>query len=366
MSGLKIVLSVAGLFILLAVGGLALYAWRQLGASPTRQELTSYASLPYFKNGQFVASMDTSVYMDRVPGGKKAMLKQLFCKEPVPVLPVQKLSGKDFTSPAQGLAVYWLGHSSLLIELGGKRILIDPVLGNAAPVPGLFGRYAPSPLTRKDLPPVDYVLITHNHYDHLEAATMRALKNTSSRFIVPLGVGAALKSWGINESQITQLAWDQSVQEGGLQIIAFETGHYSNRRPGDKNKTLWVGYVLQANGRKIYVSGDSGYSAELNRRIAQKYGPFDLAFIEIDAWNEGWPGMHLFPQQAVQTARDIGAKEMIAVHWGVFNLGQHPWNESIEKVSRLAQEQNVRLAVPRMGQRYEPGKTKTDDWWKNL
>lgn len=355
-----------GLFILLAAGVLGGYVWRQLGAAPTQQELASYATLPYFKNGQFVARTDTSVYMERVPGGKKAMLKQLFCKEPVPALPVQKLSGKDFTSPAQELAVYWLGHSSLLIELGGKRVLIDPVLGNAAPVPGLFERYAPSPLTREDLPPADYVLITHNHYDHLEAATLRALKNTNARFIVPLGVGAALKSWGIKESQITQLGWDQSVQEGDLQITAFETGHYSNRRPGDKNKTLWAGYVLQANGRKIYISGDSGYSAELNRHTAQKYGPFDLAFIEIDAWNEGWPGMHLFPHQAVQTARDIGAKEMIAVHWGVFNLGQHPWNESIEKVSRLAQEQNVRLTVPRMGQRYEPGKTKTDDWWKNL
>ena len=293
------------------------------------------------------------------------MLKLFLAGNDVPELPTQQLTPASFGAPEE-MAAYWLGHSSLIIELDGKRFLVDPVFGNAAPVPGLFKRYVPSPLKRQDIPPVDYVLITHNHYDHLEAATLRALKDRDALFIVPLGVGAALRSWGIPAARIRELGWDDNLQDGTLTVTAGETGHYSNRRPDDRNKTLWVSYILQSGDKKIYISGDSGYDADLYQNIGRKYGPFDLAFIEIDAWNEGWPGIHLFPHQAVQAAQDIGAQEFIPVHWGVFNLGQHPWNESIGKVASLAKERGVKLASPLMGQKYVPGQTITRAWWEEV
>ena len=359
------VLGFCFLFILLAVGALGVYAWRQLGAAPSVQELKKYENLPYFQNGHFVSRTDISVHPEKMSGGKSSMLKLFLAGNDVPELPTQQLTSASFGTP-EDMAVYWLGHSSLIIELDGKRFLVDPVFGNAAPVPGLFNRYVPSPLKRQDIPPVDYVLITHNHYDHLEAATLRALKDRDALFIVPLGVGAALRSWGIPAARIRELGWDESLQDGTLTVTAGETGHYSNRRPDDRNKTLWVSYILQSGDKKIYISGDSGYDADLYQSIGRKYGPFDLAFIEIDAWNEGWPGIHLFPHQAVQAAQDIGAQEFIPVHWGVFNLGQHPWNESISKVASLAKEQGVKLVSPLMGQKYVPGQTLTRAWWEEV
>lgn len=365
---MKKVLKVLGfcfLGVCVAAGALGAYAWRQLGAAPSEAELKSYEKLPYFKNGRFAGRTDISVHPEKMSGGKGGMLKLFLQSNDVPDLPVQPLTAQSFGAPEE-LAAYWLGHSSLIIELDGKRFLVDPVLGNAAPVPGLFARYAPSPLKRGDIPPADYVLITHNHYDHLEAATIRALKDRDAVFIAPLGVGAALRSWGVPAENIREMAWYESLQDGPLTVTAGETGHYSNRRPDDRNKTLWVSYILQSGGKKIYISGDTGYDADLYQSIGQKYGPFDLAFIEIDAWNDGWPGIHLFPQQAVQLAQDIGAKQFIPIHWGVFNLGRHPWDESVRKVSALARERGVPMAAPLMGQKYVPGQTDTKAWWEDV
>lgn len=363
---LKIVLFCVLLAVLCAAV-LGVYVWRQLGAGPSEEELQSYSGLPYFQNGRFVSRTDVSVYPERVEGGG-SMLKLFLPQKNVGPrhMPMHKLQRDSFAQTPAQLAVYWLGHSSLVVELAGKRLLIDPVLGNAAPVPFLFGRYAPAPLKRADIPPVDYVLVTHNHYDHLEAATLRALKDRDAVFIAPLGVGAALRSFGVPEGKIRQLAWGESYKEGPLSITAGETGHYSNRRPGDKNQTLWASYILEGAGKKVYVSGDTGYDADLYQNVGRQYGPFDLAFIEIDAWNAGWPGIHLFPQQAVQLARDIRAKEFIPVHWGVFNLGRHPWSESVEKVSALAAQNQVKMASPLMGQKYIPGQTQTGPWWRGV
>ena len=240
------------------------------------------------------------------------------------------------------------------------------MLGNAAPLPGLFKRYGQAPITREDFPPADIVLITHNHYDHLERASVRALAKRGAAFVVPLGVGAALKSWGVKAQHIHELGWNDTFTQNGLTITAQRAEHYSSRRGTDKNKTLWNGYTLEAGGRKIYVSGDTGYNERLFKEIGRRHGPFDAALVEIDAWNPGWPGMHLFPAQAVRAVQDVNAKQLIPAHWGVFNLGLHRWDESIRAVQRLADENNVRVSAPVMGERFEPGKTLTRRWWENL
>lgn len=363
----KFFLCLASAFVVSAAL-LAIYAWRQMGASPSKEELQQYASLPYFKNGRFVSPTDISVYPERMPGGKKAML-EIFLpgrNKPASPIPQQRLFADSFSVIPSNLAVYWLGHSSLIIELAGKRFLVDPVFDNAAPIPGLFSRYVKAPLQRADIPPVDYILITHNHYDHLEAATIRFLKKRNALFIVPLGVGAALRSWGVPAQNIREMAWGDTLQEGSVQITARPAGHYSARGLGDKNKTLWLAYILKGADKTLYISGDTGYKENLHTAVGLQDGPFDAAFIEIDAWNEGWPGMHLFPHQAVQLAKDIRARELIPVHWGVFNLGGHPWDESIRLVSEEARNQGVRLGTPLMGQKYEPGNTQTEPWWESL
>lgn len=351
--------------VLAAAGGLW-YVSYQAGAAPDAEQLKQFERLDYFQNGRFTPQNDISVHPEKMKGGSAFSFFSVKKYAPEKPLPQEKLDKNSFPQTPGELAVYWLGHSSFILEIGGRRLALDPVLGNAAPLPGLFKRYAAAPLTRTDFPPVNIVLITHNHYDHLERASVQALAKQDATFVVPLGVSAALKSWGVGAQNIRELGWGDVFTQDGLTITAQRAEHYSSRRGTDKNKTLWNGYTLEADGKKIYVSGDTGYREGLFKEIGRRHGPFDAAIVEIDAWNEGWPGMHLFPQQAVQAAQDLNAKSLIPAHWGVFNLGLHRWDESIRAVQRLADEQGVRVNAPVMGQRFEPGKTLSRRWWEEI
>lgn len=354
------------LLLALAAAGAAGYFLCQAGAAPDAEQLKQFERLAYFKNGRFTAENDVSVHPEKMTGGSTFSFFSVKKYAPDTPLPQKKLDKNSFPQTPGELAVYWLGHSSFILEIGARRIILDPVLGNAAPLPGLFKRYGQAPITREDFPPADIVLITHNHYDHLERASVRALAKRGAAFVVPLGVGAALKSWGVKAQHIHELGWNDTFTQNGLTITAQRAEHYSSRRGTDKNKTLWNGYTLEAGGRKIYVSGDTGYNERLFKEIGRRHGPFDAALVEIDAWNPGWPGMHLFPAQAVRAVQDVNAKQLIPAHWGVFNLGLHRWDESIRAVQRLADENNVRVSAPVMGEWFEPGKTLTRRWWENL
>lgn len=354
------------LLLALCAGALAWYALLQAGSAPDEEELKSFEQLDYFKNGVFVPSNDVSVHREQMTGGGPLGFLSNKKHAPAHPLPQEKLNKHSFPQIPGELAVYWLGHSSFILEIGGSRVVLDPVLGNAAPLPGLFKRYGKAPITRKDFPPTDVVLITHNHYDHLERASIRSLAKQHTTFVVPLGVGAALRSWGVPAQNIRQLGWGEPFEQNGLKITAQRAEHYSNRRGTDKNKTLWNGYVIEAGNKKIYVSGDTGYNNRLFKEIGRKHGPFDAAIVEIDAWNEGWPGMHLFPEQAVQAALDVKAKRLIPAHWGVFNLGLHRWDESIRAVMKTAKEQNLQADAPIMGERFIPGETPARRWWERL
>lgn len=349
----------------LAAGGvLAAYLLEQAGAQPSDGELRKYASLPYFKDGRFIPPKDMSVRTQAV-GGRLGMARFMLASffTPGVDMPKEPLTRESFGRPAD-LAVYWLGHSSFILEVAGRRVLADPVFANAAPVPFMFGRYTASPLARKDIPPVDAVLITHNHYDHLERASVRALRaDPAVTFIVPSGVGAALRGWGVPAERIRELAWGEAHRLDGLEIIARPASHYTGRRGADKNKTLWNGYVLRGAGKSVYLSGDTGYEEHFFKETGEKYGPFDAAIVEIDAWNAGWPNLHLFPEQAVRAAREVRAREMIPSHWGVFNLARHPWDQSVRETARFAREAGVAFSTPKMGEKFIPGESASSDWW---
>jgi L-ascorbate metabolism protein UlaG (beta-lactamase superfamily) len=337
-----------------------------IGEMPEPEAAAAYESLPYYREGRFQGAEALPHYPERVTGGGPSGWSRFLLPNPhAPQTPLPQvaLDKTSFAAPSDELAAYWLGHASLIIELEGKRLLVDPVFGNAAPLPGIVRRFNAPPLKREAIPPLDYVLITHDHYDHLEYATIRALRERETRFIVPYGVAAHLKKWGIPAARIHEIGWGETYEKDGLVIASERTLHYSGRTFDRRNTTLWTSYVLKGQKFRLFISGDSGYGEHF-REIGVKHGPFDLAFIEIDGWNPGWPKTHMFPEEVIRAYHDIGARAMIPVHWGVFDLARHPWDESITLISDLAaRDGGVRLLTPLMGERVTPGYV-TREWWK--
>jgi L-ascorbate metabolism protein UlaG (beta-lactamase superfamily) len=351
--------------MLLAAAGCHLM--QALGEAPSAAETADYEKLPYFKDGVFQSPEPLQSHPDRTTGrGSSGWIRFALPNPNAPDAPFPKvaLEASSFAAVPADLAAYWLGHSSLIVELEGKRLLVDPVFGNAAPVPGIVRRFTDAPLERDELPPLDYVLITHDHYDHLEYATMRALRNREVQFVVPYGVGAHLRKWGIAARRIHEIGWGEIYSADDIAIAAERTIHYSGRTFGRRNTTLWTSYSLKGQRFRVFISGDSGYGEHF-KDIGAKHGPFDLAFIEIDGWNPGWPKTHMFPEEVIRTYRDIGARTMVPVHWGVFDLARHPWDESIRMIADLAAKAgDVKLLTPLMGEKLVPGETVTKAWWE--
>ena len=305
---------------LLAVSGIAACGvYRNIGALP---DSSRFAHLPYFRDGQFRARKDLPYYPDKATGEGGFIRHDGYV--PKDALPMVNLNQHNFDQ-AEDFAYYWLGHSSAIMELAGQRVLIDPVFGNAAPLdmPYVVPRIQSAPIEPENLPPLDVVLITHDHYDHLEASTIRHLADKVPHFVTPLGVGARLQSWGVPAEKITELGWGDSIDINGVRYTAEEALHYSSRWRTDRNQTLWAAFVIEGAGKRLYWSGDSGYGEHFAEAGA-KYGHFDLAFLEIDAANPGWPSTHIFPEEAVQAAQDINAHIMLPIPLGRFQPGAQP------------------------------------------
>jgi L-ascorbate metabolism protein UlaG (beta-lactamase superfamily) len=276
--------------------------------------------------------------------------------EPDSVIAVVHQSASSFaTPPSSGLRVTWFGHSSALIELDGARILIDPFWSaRASPVQwaGPKRWYAP-PMALSDLPMIDAVVISHDHYDHLDRTAIMALKSGNSIFVVPLGVGAHLARWGVAESRIKELDWWQSTRVGGLEVIATPARHKSGRLPTQNDKTLWAGYAIVSPHHRVWYSGDTGFHEDMPR-IGARLGPFDVTLIEAGQYDPNWPHTHLGPELAVEAHRQVRGGIMIPVHWGLLKLAEHPWTEPVERVLKAAKRHGVRVWVPRPGESVEP------------
>ncbi|GHV06440.1 hydrolase [Campylobacterota bacterium] len=356
-----------GLAIAGVLGGCA-----ELGHIPVEKDFAKYEHIPYFKDGVFQASETLVFNSDRVRGGKAGMMMRLLTSSfvnahaPKSKIPLIQLDKSSFAAPHNDLAAYWLGHSMVIIEIEGKRILVDPVFDNAAPVPFVVPRFTAAPIKRSEIPDVDYVLITHDHYDHLEYATMRFLRDRDTRFIAPYGVDDHLRKWGIADEKITTLGWGDTHYDAdaNLTIGAERTLHFSGRTLRSRSQTLWVSYAIIGANRRVFVSGDSGY-AEHYKAIGEKYNSFDLAFIEIDGWNPGWENTHLFPQGVIAAYRDINASAFMPVHWGVFDLAIHPWKESITMIDELL-EDDMKMVTPMMGEKFIYGETETRKWYMDI
>ncbi|CAM3618130.1 MBL fold metallo-hydrolase [Pontibacter korlensis] len=363
----KYILSFLAIALLLALGVSGCYVNNQIGKLKSGDERKGeYAKLAYYSTGkdEFLSPKEIVSYPEQTTGGNPGFWRFFTTSPNAPEfeLPQQALTKSDFPEVPSSYAAYWLGHSTAIIELDGYRVLIDPVFGNAGPLPIIARRMSISPLQREELPKIDVVIITHDHYDHLEAETIKFLADKNIQFIMPLAVGARLEGWGVPKNKITELAWDQTTSHGSLSITAAPTVHYSGRSYNDRNKTLWASYVIKGEEKNLYWSGDTGYGEHF-KEIGLKYGPFDLAFMEIDAWNNGWPNTHLFPEQVIKACQDIDTELLFPIHFSTFDLALHQWDESINMVADMASQHNIEIVTPIMGEKVVPGTTQTTKWW---
>jgi L-ascorbate metabolism protein UlaG (beta-lactamase superfamily) len=277
--------------------------------------------------------------------------------------------GRFAEPPASGLRVTWLGHSTVLLEIDGHRFLTDPVWSDRIGPTSFAGprRWFPPPLALDDLPPLDAVVLSHDHYDHLDYATIVALKDRNLTFVAPLGVGAHLERWGVPGARIVELDWWQSHAFGDLDLQATPARHASGRTlVFDDGAKLWAGYAFLGARHRVYYSGDTGLFPAL-RTIGERLGPFDLTMIEVGQYDRAWPDWHLGPEQAIEAHRRVRGAVMLPVHWGLFALASHGWTEPIERALAAGDQAGAVLIAPRPGQSVEPTVERPRErWWPDL
>jgi L-ascorbate metabolism protein UlaG (beta-lactamase superfamily) len=355
-----------------ATTAIARAAWEvpaALGGRPSGARLERMRSSPRYRDGVFHNEVPAG--MVPAASGPGVMRELLFGREvrrPRRPVPVVSPSPSDLAAPpADGLRVTWLGHATVLVELEARRVLVDPVWSErVSPTPALGPRRLhPVPLPLDALPPLDAVVISHDHYDHLDMRTIRRLAALSDvPFAVPLGVGAHLERWGVPPNRIIELDWDESADVGGVTLTATAARHFSGRRRPGENSTLWASWVLAGRNRRVFYTGDSGYFDDY-AKIGAAHGPFDATLIQVGAYSPYWPDIHMTPEEGLATHLAVRGGLLVPVHWATFNLALHSWSEPVERLLTGAAEQQVRVSVPRPGQLLDVDDVPAaDPWWR--
>jgi L-ascorbate metabolism protein UlaG (beta-lactamase superfamily) len=292
-----------------------------------------------------------------VTGKKKATVPD------VPI-PVRTLTTAALLAAPDG-SLYRLGHSTLLLKLAGEFWLTDPVFSERASPVQWAGpkRFHAPPITIDDLPPIKGVILSHDHFDHLDYAAVLRLAPKVEVFITPLGVGERLVAWGVDPARVRQLDWWDKTSVGAVELVAVPAQHFSGRSLTDADRTLWASWVIMAGDLRLFFSGDTGYHANF-KTIGERYGPFDLTMIETGAYDKQWADVHMQPEETLQAHFDLKGRWLLPVHNGTFDLALHPWNEPFERIQALAQAQGVALTTPVMGERLSLAAPHAGDaWW---
>jgi L-ascorbate metabolism protein UlaG (beta-lactamase superfamily) len=327
------------------------------------------AASPQFRRGRFRNPTPTRMIVWR--GMWKELARGLRSpagieREPRGPLPLVALRRADFArAPETGLRVTWLGHSTVLVEQDGAAVLTDPVWTERASPFRHLGprRFHPPPLPLAELPPLDAILISHDHYDHLDRDTVPELARAAP-IVTSLGVGERLERWGIPGDRIVELDWHESTTVAGLRITATPARHFSGRGIRDRNRSLWSSWVLAGARHRVFFTGDTAFFEGL-ADIGRDYGPFDLNLIKIGAYSEAWPDVHLTPEEALRVHAMLGGPAMLAVHWGTFNLAFHAWNEPAERLVRAAEGGSTPVLIPKLGEQVEPTRPPPlTPWWR--
>ncbi|RXZ83138.1 hypothetical protein EBB07_07365 [Paenibacillaceae bacterium] len=326
---------------------------------------------PQFVDGKFHNSIPTSLKysLKESVEGIVLTLKGTPNSRPKNHLPIVPFDAKAFEENPED-QVIWFGHSTLLLKVNGVKLLLDPVFGNYASPVAYVGpkRYSDKlPAEIEDLPELDAVIISHDHYDHLDYGSIRKLRGKVKQFIVPLGVSGHLIKWGVAGDRIQELDWWEEFSYKGLTVASTPARHFSGRRGLDEGSTLWSSWVIVGETSRIYYSGDSGYGPHF-QEIGNKYGPFDLTLIETGQYDQRWEAIHMTPEQSVQANLDVQGKRMMPVHWAAFTLALHSWNDPIERAAQAAAQQGVALATPKIGETVLIHAMEYPDssWWEDI
>ena len=360
-----------------ALGLMVLALNTVLSCSATKSQLTldresKKEQSPQWDGKKFVNKLD------RVDGSMWSIMRDMWTNDNE----VKKPEGDDTvqhvkvdpevfkTPPKSGLRVTWMGHSSMLIEIDGYTVLTDPIWSKrASPVQFAGPKRFFDPVVALDkLPKLDAIIISHDHYDHLDETTIKAMKDHVELFAVPLGVGEHLEDWGVDPNKITEIDWWEEIRVGKLVLTATPARHFSGRSLADMmgGPTLWAGWSIAGDTHKVFYSGDTAMQPAFYD-IGDKLGPFDITFIESGAYNPLWADVHIGPEQAVLAHKMLQGKVMMPVHWSTFDLANHNWTEPAERIIAAAQKENVEVIIPRPGQSFEPTTSpKIAKWWPEV
>ncbi|PTH90124.1 MBL fold metallo-hydrolase [Streptomyces sp. A244] len=346
------------------------------GADPSGERMARIRRSPHFKDGVFQNPGGPA--RTRPSGSALDFAKVFFDKDTRPrrtpkgTVPVHSTTLADIARPpATGLRLTWMGHSSVLAEIDGRRVLFDPVWGERCSPFSFAGpkRLHPVPLPLAALGPVDVVVISHDHYDHLDMPTIKALAGTDTLFAVPLGVGAHLEHWGVSAGRLRELDWHETTKIDGISLTATPARHFCGRGLRNTQHTLWASWVVAGDEHRIYHSGDTGYFDGF-KEIGAEHGPFDATMIQIGAYSDFWPDIHMTPEEGMRAHLDLqGGPEhgpMLPIHWATFNLATHPWADPGEGTLEAARTVGAAVALPRPGEPFEPTaeSVPSEPWWR--
>ncbi len=353
----KMILQVISIILLIFILSVIIFVKvaPQLGARSKGESLKKTEQSRNYHNGKFQNLVKTPMSGENTSILKNGLkfLKKGDEREPKTIVETIRFNKNDFLRADTGITISWFGHSSLIININGTIILTDPVFSEIASPVSFMGvkrfKYT-NQFEVEDMPQIDVVLISHDHYDHLDYKTIKKIDSKTRKYYVSLGVAAHLIHWGVKEEKIVEMDWWESNQlNEKLQFISTPSRHFSGRAGYDKDYTLWSSWVIKTENASVYYCGDSGYGSHF-KEIGEKYGPFDITFMECGQYNEGWPYIHMMPEQSVQAHIDLKGKIMIPIHWGKFNLSLHKWTEPVERAKNEAKRLKVNLINPVPGE----------------
>ncbi|WP_372773330.1 MBL fold metallo-hydrolase [Mangrovibacterium sp.] len=369
----KVLLWIVLAVMILAVGVfLAISLNPNFGGKLKGERLARAQQSPNFKDGKFQNPVETVMQTDDMPFFK-ILREFLFAKGdrvPSGLIPVVAVHPENFEQKVDNARVTWLGHSTLLIEINNKRILVDPVFGESVSPFSFLGTKAfeySQNYSLNDLPQIDLVIISHDHYDHLDYSVINALKDREVPFVTALGVGAHLEYWGIQPERITELDWWESYDfDHSVHLTATPSRHFSGRGLTNRFSTLWASWVIDGGSEKLFFGADSGYYPGF-KSIGEKFGPFDLVMLECGQYSQYWPLIHLAPEETYQVAVDLKAKALLPIHWAKYKLSIHPWKEPVERLLKAAVNDSLWIATPRIGESFQPKvRTPHSYWWREI
>jgi L-ascorbate metabolism protein UlaG (beta-lactamase superfamily) len=346
---------------------------KSLGAKPQGLRLERMKASPLWSGERF-RNVHPIIAGLRDPSASMPTLRDFLCggerrfpRAPLPSMSPLEAWGR---TPASGLRATWLGHSTVLIEIDGLRVLTDPVWGPRASPSRFAGpkRFQPVPIPLRSMPPIDLVVVSHDHYDHLDYPTIRELAKRDVPFVTSLGVGAHLEAWGVRPARIVELDWWEShaLPNAGLTVTAAPSQHFSGRGLKDRNATLWSSLVIRSERHAVFFSGDTGLTTEY-QAIRERLGPFDLVMLEVGAFHPAWGDIHLGPENALKAAALLGGGAFLPVHWGTFSLAMHAWDQPAETLLELGPKTGAQLVMPRLGEPVEPAHVEgVEPWWRGV